>query len=222
MPLRQHQESMTISMAGFNLEAKWDRQAAVDLAARQAIILGGPRSYEDYRAEKFIVSAKNESAFNAAVGFDRHKENLFFCGPVGSGKSHLSAVAARKVLEERNWEARLQVTNQMEISRIMRSQTEPDGEQDFIDTCVGMNVFVLEDLGVAKDTDFLISTLYEIINGRYQQKSGGLIITSNLNLGQIAEKLHDDRISSRLSQMCAGHIYNLNGELDHRVPEKKL
>jgi DNA replication protein DnaC len=42
-------------------------------------------------------------------------------------------------------------------------------------------------------------------------------VTSNLTLEQLASYLKDDRIPSRLAEMCRGLQYDLTGEPDHRL-----
>lgn len=60
---------------------------------------------------------------------------------------------------------------------------------------------VLDDLGVEKTTDFSRSILYMIINNRWENQLT-TIITSNLSLKQLEEKLDDERITSRIRRMC--------------------
>lgn len=185
---------------------------------RQVSMLGGIRAYDQYRSEKFKPDSKTSSAFEAANSFDYTKENLYFCGPTGSGKSHLATVAARRVFESRQWWDSVSTISQMEISRRLRGCANAMSEQEVIEFYASRPVLVIEDLGVAKDTEFLLSTVYEIINSRYQDKPTGLIVTSNLSLGQIAQKFGDDRIPSRLAELCK--VFNLSGVKDHRLNDK--
>jgi DNA replication protein DnaC len=78
-------------------------------------------------------------------------------------------------------------------------------------------ILVLDDLGTAKYTEFLCSIIYEIIEDRYQNHPGGLIVTSNLSLCDLAETMGDDRVSSRLAELCRGKIFSMVGETDHRI-----
>ena len=59
---------------------------------------------------------------------------------------------------------------------------------------------VLDDLGVEKTTDWSLQTLYAIIDHRYRNMKK-TIITSNLNLNELSDKL-GDRIASRIAGMC--------------------
>jgi len=67
---------------------------------------------------------------------------------------------------------------------------------------------VLDDLGVEKTTDFSRSILYMIINNRWENQLT-TVITSNLSIKQLEEKLDDERITSRIKRMClVMHVKN--------------
>ena len=179
----------------------------------QIAALGGLKSFNEYTAERFAISPKTSAAFSAASAFDPAKDNLLFTGPAGSGKSHLAIVAARKYMHKR-----LAVVKTMDVYRADRGcDADARAERAVIKNYVDQTVLVIDDLGIGKDTEFAITTLYEIIDGRYMAGMGGLIVTSNLSLGDLAIKLGEDRIVSRLAEMCRGHIYSFEGEPDHRL-----
>jgi DNA replication protein DnaC len=62
-------------------------------------------------------------------------------------------------------------------------------------------LLVLDDLGSEKTTDYAYQMLYLIINRRYNNLLP-TIFTSNFNLSELADKLQDDRITSRIKEMC--------------------
>ena len=101
------------------------------------------------------------------------------------------------------------------ISRALREAQDAGEERKIIERFVRMPLLLIDDLGTEKLTDSLYSLLHEIIDGRYDRDGGGLIVTSNLSLDDLAEKMGDDRISSRLSEMC--QVFSLEGEKDHRL-----
>jgi DNA replication protein DnaC len=69
-------------------------------------------------------------------------------------------------------------------------------------------VFILDDIGVEKVSEFVEEFMYMLINKQYE-KVYPIVITSNLPLSQLAEKL-GDRIVSRIKEMC--YIVELKGE----------
>lgn len=225
-PPPRSQENMTISTEDFSDEPFLEDDAEVAAKAAKsrelgAFCLGGHRAADEYRADLFVPSPATDTAFAAVKSFDSAKDNLFLCGPTGSGKSHLAAIAARRSFARPgiDWSNRVRTITPMELSRLLRSCDGATAEDSVLRGLIGREVLVLEDLGVSKDTEFLVSAIYEVINGRYQNSAGGLIVTSNLKLGELAAKLGDDRVSSRLAQMCK--IFNFSGVRDYRLPEKK-
>jgi DNA replication protein DnaC len=102
------------------------------------------------------------------------------------------------------------------IYRDCRGIKDGEEEQAAIDSFVNIPFLVIDDLGVDKKTDFSFSTLYEVIDGRDMSEMKGLIVTSNLSLSALAERLGDDRISSRLAGMCK--IVEITGK-DRRTNE---
>lgn len=74
-------------------------------------------------------------------------------------------------------------------------------ENTLVDKYSKIPLLVLDDFGVERTTDWSFQLLYIIINRRYDNMKK-TIFTSNLSLLQLAEKLQDDRIPSRIQQMC--------------------
>jgi DNA replication protein DnaC len=79
---------------------------------------------------------------------------------------------------------------------------EPEQEQAAIDRYIQLEVLVLDDLGVGPDTPFNRQVLQEILDARDFRDRSGLVISSKYNLNDLARKLNDDSIPSRLSGMC--------------------
>lgn len=69
-------------------------------------------------------------------------------------------------------------------------------------------VFVLDDIGVEKVSEFVEEFMYLLINSQYE-KVYPMVITSNLPLSALAERL-GDRIVSRIKEMC--EILEIEGE----------
>ena len=63
-----------------------------------------------------------------------------------------------------------------------------------------VELLTLDDLGAEKISDFTVDRLYLIIDSRYSNMKK-IIITSNLTLNDIKNKIHD-RLASRIGEMC--------------------
>ena len=197
-----------------HVEALFDYQDRVRLKKQNRLdmteCLGSIRAFELFTEKKFIVTDTNRKAFEAVKEWNPEKENLYLVGPVGSGKSHLQAIAVRR-FQPRHFSVK-RVSN---ICRNIRGATTAIDEQEIIDKYAFMPILGLDDLGMEKMTEFVIGILYEIIDVRYMNRPGGLIITSNLTISELSQKLGDDRIPSRLAQMC--EVISLRGEKDWRI-----
>ena len=157
-------------------------------------------------------------------------ESYFLWGNPGTGKTHLvSAIVAeivrsappKHIYEDGRLKAVVlpQYPSLISVPDLLLEIREAfrDGSQqtesDIIDCyTTGIKSLILDDLGVEKTTDWSLQTLYSIIDRRYRDMRQ-TIITSNLSLKGIAEKV-GDRIASRISEMC--RVVELKGR-DRRV-----
>lgn len=174
--------------------------------------LGGRRNAEDYTIARLTKTPTIKRAIEIIEPLNIGSDNLYIHGPTGSGKTHLAVAVAQRFSGA--W-----VVKPTQILRQCRG-SEAREEQSVITEYVETPVLIIDDLGIQKDTEFATTVLYEIIDGRYADKRGGLIVTSNLSLGDLSTKIGDDRIASRLAQMC--RIISLEGAMDHRVYPAKL
>lgn len=143
-------------------------------------------------------------------------EGLFLTGGVGSGKTYLSCSIARELLL--NGKYVIFITVPKLLQRIRESFNREEGitEGKIIKRLSNIEYLILDDLGTEKRSDFSLDRLYLIINNRYENRKS-LIITSNLSLQEISEKIHD-RIASRIAEMCKIVRFP---EVDLRIELKK-
>ena len=171
---------------------------------------------------------KNLTEYEAADDFKQQQidvfcnKNLFLLGPCGTGKTHLSCGLL-------NWYAEV-----IDFDPDLRSWHRPRAQfisvQDFLfelKSAIGshetecsrvkgltqLQALVLDDFGATRLTDYTVEMLAIIINEIYLRKTSGVIITSNLSLDEIGQKI-DDRTASRIVEMC--EVVKLDGA-DRRV-----
>lgn len=166
-------------------------------ASVMAAKLGGYKALS-FTYESFVVAEGNQDAFDAASGFDFQTDNLYLFGACGTGKTHLACMVAREAIEKH---LRAEYIQPGRLLRRVRGKTGAE-EQAEIDRLAGLDVLVLDDLGAEKDTEYAIQILYEVVDGRVMSYRNGLVITSNLPLPELARKLGDDRLPSRLAGLC--------------------
>jgi len=170
------------------------------------------RAQETFTLDAFVADASNQRALDAARKFELNPEkcNLFLYGPVGVGKTHLATAVSRHHNPI--------ITTGTDLFRELRAATldGPDEESRAISRCANISVLVIDDLGAGKFTDYAIGVLLEIIDRRWMDMRNGLVITGNLSLDDLAMKMGDDRLTSRLASMCRGNICELAGK-DRRI-----
>ena len=145
------------------------------------------------------------------------REGVFLTGSRGVGKTHLAValireamLAARPVKHFDTYRIDLHklplFVSVPELLLEIRDTYSGNGvsEKDVIDKYSWVDVLVLDDLGVEKPSEWVLQTLYIIMDRRYREDLR-TIITSNLGIEEVEEKL-DDRIASRIAGMCKVRI----------------
>lgn len=155
--------------------------------------------------------------------------SVFITGPAGTGKTHLAASLLRDTVYRQGmmraawdeedrirtpkmsyaWQTVPEVLLDLRASFKERSE---ETEKEIIDSLSSVDYLVLDDMGAEKSSDFSIQSLYLVIDRRYSEERK-TIVTSNLSIAQIADKL-GDRIASRIAGMC--RVIELKGR-DRRL-----
>lgn len=163
-----------------------------------------PRRFLDVDPESI-----DEAVWNQCVNDGRR--SLFLYGPPGTGKTHL-AVALLMDAGKMEYDTFTTVANLLlELRESFRKDAEKS-EMSIIRHFTRANLIILDDLGAEKTSEFALQSLYIIIDKRYSECQS-TIITSNLTLEEIAEKI-GDRIASRIAGMC--RVIELKGR-DRRI-----
>lgn len=142
----------------------------------------------------------SKAAAQYAEQFKQHKKSgsgLLFWGPVGTGKSYISACIANAVLEK-GYTARM--TNFEEVARDMQSTWE---KQAYIDSLLDFDLLVLDDLGAERQSEFMQGLVFSLIDARY--RSGRpMIITTNLTSDELTKTagVKYSRIYDRVLERC--------------------
>lgn len=164
--------------------------------------LGGLRAYEDFTAEKYT----NKAVLEALRKFPN--ENFYLWGKAGSGKTHAAVAVLREINDGL-------VVRMGQISRELRSCETPEEEERVIEKYAN-SVILLDDLGSEKATEFLQNTLFEIMDRRWQNKRGGLIITANMSIDKLGGII-GDRTASRIAGLVGSkNTLELSGK-DYRL-----
>lgn len=193
------------------LEARRQKERKdTELREKLTNLLGGEKPFREFTFERYEAAPGNQLAYERVKHFDPGMDNLYLWGPCGVGKTHLAWAAARRCFEET---LAVRILPAYQLSRRARMK-DPYQEQTAIDELVDSEVLVLDDLGTGADTPFTRQLLQEILDGRTFGNLGGLLVTSKYSLDELAAKLADDSISSRLAGMC--QVIEVKG-MDRRI-----
>lgn len=167
--------------------------------------------------EEFRDASMRDMAPGTREGFTVG-QSYYLNGGVGVGKSHMAVALIRQYLEsispeydEQKREFYIRDTQLVQpifievpelLLRIRDTYNDKnqETEKDIVDYFTQTPFLVLDDLGTEKASDFSTLMLYLIINRR-STSGKATIITSNLDLEEIKEKL-SERVSSRIRGMC--------------------
>jgi len=127
-----------------------------------------------------------------------HGVGFFFFGGVGTGKSHAAIALCNALIDRYFLQVYFAKTGET-MARIRRSIFENNNDSILRDVMTA-ELLVLDDLGIDNRTDYMVETLYRIIDHRYEHKLP-TVITSNATLDDIGQR-YLPQISSRINEMC--------------------
>lgn len=129
---------------------------------------------------------------------------LFLIGPIGSGKTHAAAWATEALLRadvDVYWETLTQL-----LKRFKR--TYADGadvlEAELLKTAGEIDVLVIDDVGAARQTPWMLELVGQIVDDRYVARKP-IIVTSDLTMTDLDAHI-GRRVVDRLEGMCGKPI----------------
>jgi DNA replication protein DnaC len=141
---------------------------------------------------------------------------LLFTGDNGVGKTHLAVAVLKELVTAKNVRGAFWDFN--ELIRTIKSSYNPETrttEEEVLDPVVTTDVLLLDDLGAWKMTDWMVDTLFYILNSRYLAQRVTLITTNFQDADRQAVLSADhmtrkeflverigQRVRSRLMEMC--------------------
>jgi DNA replication protein DnaC len=152
---------------------------------------------------------------------------LLMSGDNGVGKTHLAVAVLRELMQ--NSGARGQFWDFHALLREIRNSYNPETrttELQVLEPVVEADILLLDDLGAWRMTDWMVDTLFYILNSRYMAKRPTLITTNfqDVSAEEAARKDPNERkeflvervgqrVRSRIMEMCL--VIRMNGQ-DYR------
>ncbi len=137
------------------------------------------------------------------------RKGVYLWGPVGSGKTY-AVYAMRRRYQEMGLSVR--VYSAPEMFDKIRDDYDHKDSFNLERIMANRGVLIIDDLGAEKASEWISETMFKIINKRYEEVLP-TVVTSNLELGEMAERI-GDRVASRLAEMC--DVIKMDGS-DRRI-----
>lgn len=152
---------------------------------------------------------------NYAENFSLSSPSVLFQGGTGLGKTHLSLAIAGKAIEKGFGVVYGSVHNF--ASALEKERFSNSGEDDTADLLISADLLLLDDLGTEFQSQYVSSSIYNIIDTRIM-KSLPTIISTNLTIDEI-QKRYGERLVSRLFS-CYTRLTFVGKDI--RIMKKKI
>lgn len=194
-------------------QAKEEAEAVEREAARQAKereriaqIIGASGVSERFKRRTFATFQElpeNVAAYKMATGYagnfrrltadpDGHERNgMFIIGPCGTGKTHLAAAVANKLMADG---VPVLFVTMIDLLAKIKATFAADrvpttaNEADLMRLYKTVDLLILDDMGKELPTPWALAKMYEIINARYEAYKP-IIVTSNYTADELVKRL---------------------------------
>lgn len=189
-----------------------ERETARQAKERERIarIIGASGVSERFKRRTFATFQElpeNVAAYKMATGYagnfqrliarlavdpDGHERTgLFIIGPCGTGKTHLAAAIANKLMADG---IPVLFTTMIDLLAKIKATFAADrvqttaNEADLMRLYKTVDLLILDDMGKEMPTPWALSKMYEIINARYESYKP-IIVTSNYTAAELVKRL---------------------------------
>lgn len=197
----EESERMSVERKRAREEANQRRMEEKTGAARIPKRFQG-KTFVDYIAEtpqqqkalEACTSYAHNFADNLAAG-----RCLILSGNVGTGKTHLAAAIADYIVRETEYTAVFRSLHSiLQSIKATYGSSSKLTESDVLEIFTSPDLLVIDEVGATKPSEFELSTLFAIINARYESQLPTVIIT-NLDAGELKNNI-GDRCADRLRE----------------------
>jgi DNA replication protein DnaC len=193
-----------------------EAERAAALVAKMEAKVGGAlipkrfqtRTFETYQATTEAQRKNLEKCREYAALFEQnHKEgnSLLLLGKPGTGKTHLAAAIAIKVMEGKHTALYRTVSGILQL--VKGSYGDSDySESEAFASLVKPSLLIIDEVGATKPTEFEKAVLFEVINRRYEEMLPTIVI-SNLMPKELSEAM-GERCIDRLREGGTAAVFD--------------
>lgn len=213
-------------------KAEREEEAAMMMRIRIAEIVGASGMNARFRRrtfESFQQTPDNQRSLNACKVYadtfgdklpknnpDPGRNGLFITGPKGTGKTHLAAAIANRIMQEGTAVVCMTMIDLLDRIKQTFEQQQKWGasESSVLKTYKDVPLLIIDDMGKEPATEWAVSKIYAIINARYEAYLP-TIITTNYTDAELVRRLTPkdtgdsttaDATIDRLREMCAAIV----------------
>lgn len=183
------------------------------------------RRFKNRRFDTFEVNADNHEAYTVAINFAdnfqafngeglEEKNGLLIMGTKGTGKTHLAAAIANKLMQEGT---PVLFATMIDLLAKIKSSFDRsiDGasEDEIIGLYKTVDLLIIDDLGKEQPTDWALSKIYQIINARYEDYKP-TILTSNYTLDELIRRMTPAHGDTQTAEATVDRIKEMTMQLN--------
>lgn len=139
--------------------------------------------------QKALVASKQ---FVSDVCSSNPANNMFFIGSVGTGKTHLASSVIQELYDKKS----VRMIRVIELIRILKETWQrgsENTERDVIEHFGGIDVLILDEVGIQFGSETERMFMFDIINTRYDNMLPTILI-SNLDINNLKEILGEQAV----------------------------
>ncbi len=163
------------------------------------------RFINEFESIHRLAERARTAAYDVIMNFPDVRKGLYFWGNPGTGKTLLSAIILTELITRYAVEGRFIKISRTFFNRLRGTFVEGSpsyGKAEQIENELAeVDVLVIDDFGIQRDSAWEQETLYNLIDARYENEKF-TILTSNNNPFKTLKDISNGRVLSRIREMC--------------------